>query len=400
MAKRFIDPFFPSRPVDDPDRFAGRSTQVDEAIDSLFQISNGNPKHTIITGDRGIGKSSMLFQTRLVAQGDNRLPSRLGIDTGTDKFDFVCASHDAAPDQDVGILASGLLRDLQTVVGRFFEKFSLELNLGGILNVGQKTPKSVSNADIVHGFCGQVETAFRQIEKQKKSGLLFFIDEVDRLPVDSGAATFFKLASEKLARDGWTKTGFICAGITGAIQDMETEHASIFRVFRDIHIPRLEPVEVHQILKDGFEKAGRTFNALVADKTVSLSAGFPEPVHIMGSEMLSVDTDNNIDEEDFNTAKEKVIREVRRNKLHSLLLQAGTGRYQDIVNAMATYDKTHVPVSHISQALQLEQNQFSVNMGELIKKNVIARVDRGVYCFVDPLLKEYIRAFGPISYDS
>lgn len=400
MAKRFLDPFFPNRPVDDPDRFAGRSTQVDEAIDSLYQIAYGNPKHTIITGDRGIGKSSLLFQTRLVAQGDNRLPERLGVDMGCEGYEFVCASHDAAPDQDVGILASGLLRDLQTVVGRFLEKFSLELNLGGVVTVGQRAPESVSIADIVHGFCSEVEKAFKQIEKKNKTGLLFFIDEVDRLPVDCGAATFFKLATEKLARDGWTRTGFICAGITGAIQDMENEHASIFRVFRDILIPRLEPNEVEQILKDGFDQAGCAYEASVAAKTVKLCAGFPEPVHIMGSEMLSVDTDKNIDDTDFDNAKEKVIKEVRRNKLHSMLQQAGSGRYQEIVNAMANYDKTHVPVAHISATLGLEQNQFSVNMGELIKKNVITRVDRGVYCVVDPLLKEYIRAFGPISFDT
>ncbi len=105
MRDRFIDPFFPSRPVKDPDRFAGRSSQVDEVIDSLYQIANGNPKHSIITGDRGIGKSSMLVQTRGVAEGDNRLPNRLKIHLGVPSHDFLCAWHDAAPDQDVGHLA-------------------------------------------------------------------------------------------------------------------------------------------------------------------------------------------------------------------------------------------------------------------------------------------------------
>lgn len=400
MAKRFIDPFFPNRPVDDPNRFAGRVPQVEEAIDSLFQIANSNPKHTIITGDRGIGKSSLLFQTRLVAQGDNRLPERLGVDLGCEAFDFVCASHDSAPDQDVGILASGLLRDLESVAGRILKNLKLEITLGGILTVGQKTPEEASIADIVHNFCTQVNKVLGEINNKGKSGLLFFIDEMDRLPPECGAATFFKLTTEKLARDGALKTGFICAGITGAIQEMETEHASIFRVFRDILIPRLEAPEVEQILNDGFRKVGCSYEASIAKKTVALSAGFPEPVHIMGSEMLSVDSDNHIDDQDFIDAKEKVIKEVRRNKLYSMLQQAGSGRYQDIVNTMAAYEKTYVPVSHISSTLKLEQSQFSVNMGELIKKNIITRVDRGVYCFVDPLLKEYILAFGPISYDT
>ncbi len=400
MAKRFVDPFFPNRPVDDPARFAGRITQVDEAVDSLFQIANRNPRHTIITGDRGIGKSSLLFQIRRVAQGDNRLPQRLGIDTGVEAFDFVCASHDAAPDQDVGILASGLLRDLQSTVRNFLDKFTLELNLGGVVNVGQKTPADTSIVDIVHGFCGQVENTFRGIEKQNKTGLLFFIDEVDRLPLDCGIATFFKLVTEKLARDGWTKTGFVCAGITGAVQDMENEHASIFRVFRDILIPRLEPGEIEQILNDGFKNVSCTYEPDVIRRTIELCAGFPEPVHIIGSEMVSVDSDGCIDIADFENAKLKVINEVRRNKLQGMLQQAGAGRYQQILNAMATYDKNYVPLHHISSKLNLEQNQFSVNMGDLIKKNVVSRVKRGVYTFVDPLLREYIRTFGPINYDS
>lgn len=312
----------------------------------------------------------------------------------------MCASHDAAQDQDVGLLAMGLLRDLQSVVCRFLDKFKLELSLGGILKVGQKTSQQTSIMDIVHGFCNQVERAFEQIKKKKMDGLVFFVDELDRLPVECGAATFFKLATEKLARDGLLQTGFICAGITGAVQKMENEHASIFRVFRDILIPRLDSNEVEQILKDGFEKTERSYDEKVVKKTVDLCSGFPEPVHIMGSEMLSVDEDMEIDEKDFEIAKEKVIKEVRRNKLHSMLQQAGSGRYQQIVNAMATYNNTFVPLAHISEQLCLDQNQFSVNMSELIKKNIITRVDRGMYSFVDPLLKEYICTFGPISYDT
>lgn len=59
---RVKDPFFPNLPVKDPKRFSGRNSQLDEGIDSLYQISEGNSKHTIITGDRGIGKSSFLLR--------------------------------------------------------------------------------------------------------------------------------------------------------------------------------------------------------------------------------------------------------------------------------------------------------------------------------------------------
>ena len=45
------------------------------------------------------------------------------------------------------------------------------------------------------------QNAFKQIDKKGKTGLLFFVDEVDRLPTDCGAATFFKVVTENIHKD-------------------------------------------------------------------------------------------------------------------------------------------------------------------------------------------------------
>lgn len=89
-----------------------------------------------------------------------------------------------------------------------------------------------------------------------------------------------------------------------------------------------------------------------------------------------------------------MIRDVKKNKLASLLKKAGSGKYQLILDAMAKYDGQEVPLDHISKIIGYEQNQYSSNMGTLRERGIIKRVDMGVYQFVDPLLKEYIRAFG------
>ena len=64
---------------------------------------------------------------------------------------------------------------------------------------------------------------------------------------------------------------------------------------------------------------------------------------------------------------------------------------------MANYNGNNVPLSHITKETGYEQNQYSANMGNLIKRDIISQVDRGIYCFVDPLLKEYIDRFGVIT---
>jgi hypothetical protein len=152
--------------------------------------------------------------------------------------------------------------------------------------------------------------------------------------------------------------------------------------------------ETESILTDGFDAVSMGYDGKVPAMVYSLAAGFPEPVHLLGSEMLSVEKGGKITVEDFRKAKEKVIGDVKKNKLASLLKKAGSGKYQLILDAMAKYDGREVPLDHISNIIGYEQNQYSSNMGTLRERGIIKRVDMGVYQFVDPLLKEYIRAFG------
>jgi hypothetical protein len=165
---------------------------------------------------------------------------------------------------------------------------------------------------------------------------------------------------------------------------------------RDIPLQRFSSEESEEILSNGFEKAGFTYDKKVVEEIFKLAGGFPEPLHIIGSEILSVGDDMILTIEDFNLAKEKVIKDVRKNKLGDLLKKAGYGKYQLILEAMANYDKQNVPLEIITNHLRVESNQISTNIGTLIDKEIITRVDRSIYSFTDPLLKEYIKSFGVI----
>ena len=396
ITKRFIDPFTPNRPVDDPEKFAGRTEQVDEIIDSLFQIANNNPKHTIITGDRGIGKSSLLLQTKLVGTGDNHIPDRLDIDKGLDGFDFLIAWHDADTSQTPEDITIGLLRDLENRAHNICSNLKIEFDVAGFIKIAKNDDKDKSISDLVDEFTKRIKRLHKNLQSQNKHGILLFIDELDRIKPDSGIATFFKLCAEKFARDDMKNIAFMTAGITGAIQNLESEHGSIFRTFRDIPLPRLTIDEIKKILISGFEITNRKYDDNVFKLSFDISGGYPELIHLIGSEMLSVDEDNYIDESDFNNAKLKLVTDVRRNKLHSTLEKAGYGKYQLILQAMAKYKSQFVPLQYIASEIGQEQNQFSTNIGNLVQREVITKVEKGVYSFFDPLLKEYIKNFGII----
>lgn len=396
MKSRFVDPFFPNRPVQDPEYFEGRREQVDEVVDALYQIMNNNPKHFVITGDRGIGKSSLLLQIKLLAQGNNSLTDKFEIDKGCDKFEFLISWVDAVENQSLENLVVNILKELQSTISSFFGSLKIDIDLGGFVQISKKEASEKSIADVVNEFCKEIKKAHDKLPKNGKQGILIFIDELDKINPQSGIASFFKLATEKLNRDGVTDVAFACSGITGAVQKLEDEHASIFRTLRDIPLQRFSKDESKEILVNGFNKAGFTFEESVIDEIYKLAAGFPEPLHVIGSEILSVGDDMHLTLEDFELAKEKVIKDVRKNKLGDILKKAGYGKYQLILEAMAKHDSENVPLDVITRHLNVESNQVSTNIGTLIEKNIITRVDRSIYAFVDPLLKEYIKSFGII----
>ncbi|MEL4402513.1 ATP-binding protein [Shewanella algae] len=397
MNRRYIDPFTPDLPIDTWERFSGRRKEIDSVVDSLYQLSNEKPKHTIITGDRGIGKSSVLTQVNKIAEGDFGLPSKLNIDTGTDRYDFLCAWHDCATDQSPSILASGILSQLKSSLENAFGKIKIELNICGFVKVAQRDNSISSIGEIVDLFCSELSKAAIKAKEQGKTGVILFFDELDRVKPDSGVATFFKLSAEKLSRDNIKNVAFFAAGITGAIQNLEEEHGSIYRTFKDVPLPRIEKPEVKEILMTGFNAVERTYDEVVIDGTFKLCAGYPEPVHLIGSQILKSDKDGHLDAVDFEDAKLEVVQTLRRNKLAATLKSAGSGKYQSILKSMANYESANVPLSHITKEIGYEQNQYSTNMSNLIKRDIISQVDRGVYCFVDPLLKEYISRFGVIN---
>lgn len=85
MAK--FNPFAPNSPIH-PGMFVGRVDEIVKLESYLVQTKNENPVSFMITGERGIGKSSLLNYIKAVAEGlegvDETRVSFLAIDTDID----------------------------------------------------------------------------------------------------------------------------------------------------------------------------------------------------------------------------------------------------------------------------------------------------------------------------
>ena len=75
VANELMNAFRPDSAIDEPDRFSGRRNQL---LD-LTQALHSPGSCLMIIGDRGLGKSSLAEQIRLIAMGESSLLDRNGL---------------------------------------------------------------------------------------------------------------------------------------------------------------------------------------------------------------------------------------------------------------------------------------------------------------------------------
>ena len=98
------NPFTPQDPVTDPRKFAGRTDVLINTIDCLF-----NNKNVLVTGARGMGKSSVAYQLVKLTRGDRTLIDRIGLDTGGFEFNHATGDHRCLPGNTLHSIAQGLM---------------------------------------------------------------------------------------------------------------------------------------------------------------------------------------------------------------------------------------------------------------------------------------------------
>jgi ABC-type arginine transport system ATPase subunit len=89
--------------------FCGRGAELISIRQSLFQTKNGNPKHFLIEGERGIGKSSLMLYVNMLAT--NQMP-KMG------EFNFITMQIELSDAEDLEPIREVLIHEQSFVLAR------------------------------------------------------------------------------------------------------------------------------------------------------------------------------------------------------------------------------------------------------------------------------------------
>ena len=390
------NPFHPNTPVNDFDLFAGRAKELKVLVDFLFQAGHGNPRHMIVSGPRGIGKSSFINQIQSLTDDSQAILEKLGIEgAGEFGFRFAIIKHRSAQGQSVEDVIASLIQQMprnskiKNHVNKFLEKWRPALNLGII----QFEYQTQNTSEITADFIDVISDIWSEL-KNDHDGMVIIIDEIDTIAENTNIASFLKVTSEELVDTNLDRVALYLVGVTGAMDKLKEGHASIGRVFEPIGLSPMLPDESRDVISRALcstDDNDITFSDSAIERIIEIASGFPAVIHLLCYYAYNLDADNLIDDNDLESALDEVVTRIKRDELGKMLRDAGAGDYRKIMMAMAKCDKTNVRLKYIGDQIGRPSNELSAYMNRLVNRKIIVRTDRALYRFAEPLLKLYIQ---------
>jgi Cdc6-like AAA superfamily ATPase len=234
--------------------FVGRLTELTRLEACLLQAKAGRPLNFMITGERGIGKSSLLNYIKWEAEGKIPLSgsplSFLVVDTDID-----------AHTTQLGLLEKirlGLESALtkSEATRTFFRdawSFLQRVEAGGLKL--KSANHDESEELLVEKFSYTLADLAARVTSTEESlfgatydGILILIDEADNASKALNLGSFLKLLAERLQRRECRTVLFGLAGLPQLRDVLSAGHPSSLRLFEELTLGRLSTAEVNQVI--------------------------------------------------------------------------------------------------------------------------------------------------------
>ena len=233
--------YTPAQPIVDRRMFAGRTRVLTRLIRSL----EDEHLHTLVYGERGLGKTSLLHVLTQVAREARYL---------------------------VVYVTCGASSNFDDTMRTVAENIPLLYHV----DYGPTTPEAErgdSFATLVGSDAITVRGASDLLGKVTGTRVLIVLDEFDRAELSDFRRSIAELL--KSLSDRAVRVQFVIAGVAANFNELVTNVPAIQRNISAMHVPKMSPAEVRELIQKGEPITGIVFNENAVEAIVSQSIGFP-----------------------------------------------------------------------------------------------------------------------------
>ena len=392
LAKMKFNPFRPNNIVG-PGAFAGRYDELECLERVMHQTKHGNPEHFLITGERGIGKSSLLFYTQIIADGS--------IETIKDqRFNFIVLSIELDDETTYARIVTKIGAELQREVAKH-EKLREAakavwdfLSRWEVLGVKYENAglKERSPDQLLEELCHTIARTMESL-KNEKDGILILIDEADKPSAKAHLGAFGKLLTERLTKLKCNNVALGLAGLPRVFDRLKQSHESSVRIYRPLPLEVLKMDDRKSVVERGLAQAKEKngyetrITADAMELICNLSEGYPHFIQQFAYSAFDKDEDNNIDVDDVKEGafgKHGALEALASRYFNEWYFdQIGSDEYREVLKAMAAHQDSWVTKKQLRDATKSKIKESTLNnaLTALKSKNIVLTQKRrqGVY---------------------
>lgn len=387
MPKEY-SPFTPGQPVP-IDFFVGRVQEINRLKSALEESQTGRLRVAFLTGERGIGKSSLAAFVRYLGERDYQV---LGIHTFlggvTSLEEMVRRIFDRLLKESIG-------KSWQKKIERFFGNHIREIGLFGI-SLEFAVPKEDLKR-MVHDFVPAIRRLVAEVRDEKKS-LFLILDDLNGLASNKEFAEWLKSLVDEIATSNQPVPLFILlVGLEERRQALIASQPSLARVFDVVDIRAWRAEETEEFFKTAFSKVEMEIEPNALQILVQYCGGLPVLAHEIGDATFRADQDGKIDHRDALNGIVAAADIVGRKHLEPQVFQAiRSQRYRAILRKLAAppFDRKFRR-SELRKHLTSDQARVLDNFLTRMKQLGVIRPDPeegpGAYSFGNLLHYLYMR---------
>ena len=282
-------PFTPGQPVS-PELFVGRSDEIRRLDLHVSAAISGRLQVAFLTGERGMGKSSLAAFVKLYAERRHDM-------AGVHAFlGGVGTLHDMVRRTFDHILNESADRSWYDAISSLFGKTIKQVGLFGI-NMSFSPSEDELDA-VVRSFPRALREMVSRVKKAGKTGLILVLDDINGLASSPEFANWLKSLIDEIAVTGGVSLCIFLVGLEERRQALITSQESLARAFDLFAIEPWSDGETAEFFQRAFEQAGYKVDAGVVRRISAYAGGIPMLAHEIGDAVVRVDTDRNIDAAD------------------------------------------------------------------------------------------------------
>lgn len=381
-------PFYPGQPVP-VDFFIGRINEIERIIRTIKQVELGKPQAVFLSGDYGIGKSSLASFLRHYAERNNHI---LGIHVFLGGAETI---EDVATKTVEAIIKQQIYEETKLEkIRNFLAKYIGQQSLFGA-NINFDALKADA-LNLSQGYLPFLKELLNRFKDDNVKGIMLVLDEINGITENKQFAHFIKgLVDENAVSKTPLPLLLMLCGVEERRKQMIDKHQPIERIFDIVEINPMDETEMEEF----FTKTFNSVNMDVADDAMTFlcrySAGFPKLMHMVGDSTFWLNNDTLVDRNDATAGIIEAAEEIGKKFVDQQVYNAlRSTDYRSILTKLAKEDfDLSFRKGNIERGLSDSERKKFHNFLQRMKKLGLFKSgdEKGEYIFTNRLARLYMR---------